>query len=441
MAGPFLTSLIAGIGTGFFDAERESALEKKKEKIKDEEKFEAAIAGVRDDPEAFDPAFVDMANRAQFGDKKSIADIKKAIALGVVSIPGQTEILPVDPGAAEPGVEALPAEQAAQQQLPSETAAGGPAFAPLEVPTTPPQERPVTVPFEEQENRRFERALSEAKQTTQAQEKIKEEFKIRAERRGNHIVDEVTGAIRQVTPEEAEGGQGINQAVALAESKRIINKQVKDTEKIKTFKSMTKILMKTKNISESEAVELLFDRQNPEDIRYQFDAESGTLLGIQGTNVWELARVPRRAKVSKITNTQLEGADTWLTARVEGYKDLDEPTKANLRAFFLQSMELEGEPLAVTEEFPVPNMFSNLWLVGKWFEGTRKETSLVSPRSGTIATPGEEIPRLGVESSPLFIADPATAGPQLISGGGNEPQVIQMDAQGNVILQEGRVIQ
>ena len=214
MAGPFLTSLIAGIGEGFFEGKRTEQLEKKRQKIKDEEKFEATLAEVRDNPEGFDPAFVEMATGARFNDKESIKNVKKAIELGVVSIPGQTEILPVDPGGAEgePGV----------APLPRETAAGGPAFAPLEVPTEPPQERPVTVPFEEQEKRRFERALGEAKQTTRAQEKIKEEFKIRAERRGNFIVDEVTGAIRQVTPEEAEAGQGINQAVSLSESKRIV---------------------------------------------------------------------------------------------------------------------------------------------------------------------------------------------------------------------------
>jgi len=161
MAGPFLTSLIAGIGEGFFEGKRTEQLEKKRQKLKDEEKFEATLAEVRDNPEGFDPAFVEMATGARFNDKESIKNVKKAIELGVVSIPGQTEILPVDPGGAEgePGVEALPAEEAAQQQLPRETAAGEPAFAPLEVPTEPPQERPVTVPFEEQERRRFERAL------------------------------------------------------------------------------------------------------------------------------------------------------------------------------------------------------------------------------------------------------------------------------------------
>lgn len=436
MAGPFLTSLIAGIGGGFFDAERESALEKKRQKLADEEKFEEALLAVQENPEGFDPAFVDMANKARFNDKNAIRDIKKSIALGVITIPG-VESLPVDPGGApqdEPGIEPtatneegrlipnrLPTELegepqiAAQPQapLPRETAAGEPAFAPLEVSTL--EERPISVPFEEQEARRFDRALSQAKQTTRAQQEIEEEFDIRAERRGDFVVDAKNGTIRRATPEEAEQGQGLNQAVALSESKRIVNKQVKDTEKIKNFKFFTKELMRTKNLSESEAVSMLLDREVPPDIRYQFDNESGVLLGIKDGKVFKLATLPRKIAVSKISSNQLEGADTWLKARMENYDDFDEPTKARMRAFFLRSMEVEGEPLAVETE--VPTTFLKSWTLGQWLGSTEKQVKLVSPTTGTVADPEGtgDIPSFGVESSPLFIG-PGFGGPEVVAG-------------------------
>lgn len=451
MAGPFLTSLIAGIGQGFFDAERESALEKKRQKLADEEKFEEALVAVQEDPESFDPAFVDMANRARFNDKDAIRDIKKAISLGVVSIPGTPTISPVDPGAApavEGGIEPtaineegrlipnrLPTELSTPQApLPRETAAGEPAFAPLELPGEPGEPRPITVPFEERERRRFERELGQAKKTARATEEIREEFQIRAERRGDFIVDETSGSIRRATPAESEAGAGINQAVALSESKRIVDSKVKDTEKIKNFKFLTKELVRTKNITEAEAVSLLLDREVPPDIRYQFDQESGVLLGIKDGKVFKLATMPRKVPVAKINNRQLEGADTWLTARVEGYEDMEEATKAKLRAFFLRSLEVEGEPLATDVE--IPTTFLKSWTLGRWLGSTETQTKLVSPKTGAVADPSGtgEIPDLTVESSPLFISE-GFAGPPVIAGGDetDQPNVIRMDAQGNVI--------
>ncbi len=462
MAGPFLTSLIGGISEGFFGAERESALEKKRQKLADEERFEEALGAVGDNPEGFDPAFVDLVNKAKFNDKDAIRDIKKAISLGVVTIPG-VENIPVDPGAAQPGQEAgieptatneegrlipnrlptelegepqiaaqQPAPQQPQAPLPRETAAGEPAFAPLEVSTL--EERPVTIPFEEQEARRFDRALDQAKQTATAQEEIKEEFAIRAERRGEFIVDAKNGTIRRATPEEAEAGSGINQAVALSESRRIVNKQVKDTEKIKNFKFLTKELVRTQNLTEQQAVSKLLDREVPPDIRYQFDNESGVLLGIKDGKVFKLATLPRKIAVNKISSNQLEGADTWLKARMENYDGFDEPTKARMRAFFLRSMEVEGEPLAVETE--VPTTFLKSWTLGQWLGSTEKQVKLVSPTTGTVADPegSGEIPSFSVESSPLFIGE-GFGGPPVIQqvGGPQDQRIIQMDAQGNVI--------